>query len=210
MADPNDRRDPHAPSKVHLGPSHKGKFAWLPWLLLALGLLALLFALSRCDRDEAVTPATAPADTAAAPAAVAPVAVDAREPAGVSQVGPYLASAEAASRTFVFERLNFDTASSVIRSADQPELAAVATTLNQYPNSRVRVVGYADARGAEPVNVQLGRQRADAVKRALVDAGVAADRIDTGSGGENAPVSTNATAPGRAENRRTELVILQR
>ncbi|WP_375429396.1 OmpA family protein [uncultured Sphingomonas sp.] len=141
---------------------------------------------------------------------MAPVAIDAREPAGVSQVGPYLAGTEAAPRTFVFERLNFASASSAIRPVDQAELAAIATTLNQYPNSRVRVVGYADARGSDPANAQLGQSRADAVKAALTGAGIAATRIDTGTGGEADPVDTNATAPGRAENRRTELVVLQR
>jgi outer membrane protein OmpA-like peptidoglycan-associated protein len=40
--------------------------------------------------------------------------------------------------------------------------------------------------------------------------GTAADRIDTASGGETNPADTNATSSGQAENRRTELIVLQR
>ena len=118
--------------------------------------------------------------------------------------------ASPAPRTFTFDRLNFDTSSSAIRPADRSELAQVADALKQYPNSRIRVVGYADARGTEPANAKLGQSRADSVKASLVEAGIAAERIETGSGGENDPVDTNASAPGRFENRRTELVVLQR
>ena len=94
---------------------------------------------------------------------------------------------------------------------EQPaEVDEVATVLKQYGNARIRVAGYADARGSEPANVQLGQARADAVKAALVAKGIDAGRIDTTTGGESDPVATNATAPGQFENRRTELVVLSR
>ena len=86
----------------------------------------------------------------------------------------------------------------------------VATVLKQYGNARVRIAGYADARGSDPANAQLGQARADAVKAALVAKGIDAGRIDTTTGGESDPVATNATAPGQFENRRTELVVLSR
>jgi hypothetical protein len=50
MASPNDDRREGAPSHIHI--EKKKGFNWLPWLLLALGVLALLFALSRCGRNE--------------------------------------------------------------------------------------------------------------------------------------------------------------
>ena len=62
----NDHRE-GAPSHIHI--ERKKGFNWLPWLLLALGLLALLFALSRCGRDEeaAVAPAASPTATSISP-----------------------------------------------------------------------------------------------------------------------------------------------
>jgi outer membrane protein OmpA-like peptidoglycan-associated protein len=205
MADP-ERGQGEPPSHIHIEKDEK-KTNWLAWLALAAGLLALLFLLSRCDRDEEVA-RVAPAAVPAAEPVAPPVAV--AVPAGVSGVGPYLSGTEALPRTFAFERLNFDTAKSDVRPADRDELNAVAAAMKQYPNSRIRVVGYADARGADPANAQLGAARANSVKAALVATGIAATRIETGTGGENDPVDSNATAAGQAENRRTELVVLQR
>ena len=207
MAGPNDHKD-GAPSHIHI--EKDKKFNWLPWLLLGLGLLALLFALSRCNREEPVavapTPATAPNEVVAAtPNAGASDAL-----VGTSGLGAYLAGTEALPRTFTFEKLNFDTAKSDIRAADAAEVNEVATTLGKYPSAKIRIAGYADARGNDAANMALGKARADSVKNALVAKGVDASRVETVSGGETDPVDTNATAGGRFENRRTELVVTAR
>jgi outer membrane protein OmpA-like peptidoglycan-associated protein len=214
VAGPNDHKD-GAPSHIHI---EKGKkFNWLPWLLLALGLLALLLALSRCNREDtsAVAPAVVPAAVGdAAPAsevvAATPNAGQSAALVGTSGLGTYLAGTEALPRTFTFEKLNFDSAKSEIRAADAAEVNEVATTLGQYPTARIRIAGYADARGDGAANMELGKARADSVKNALVAKGVDGSRIETISGGETEPVETNATAGGRFENRRTELVVTAR
>ncbi len=222
----NDDHKPGEPSKVHLGPTHEGKkFNWIPWALLALGLLALLFALSRCGRDEtAVAPVvvneTEPVTNTitATTTATTPGSLNlpggrvlAVTPGGLNeQVGGFLAGTEATPRTFQFDRLNFATSSSAVRPEEQGDLDQMGDILQAYPNSRIRVVGYADARGSDPANAKLGLDRANAVKTALTAKGVAADRIETASGGESDPVETNATAGGQAENRRTEVIIVSR
>jgi outer membrane protein OmpA-like peptidoglycan-associated protein len=214
MADPNDRRtDGAPPNHIHI---EKKKASWLPWLLLALGILALLLALSRCDdRDD--TAAVAPVGNDAAPAVVAttPNAGQADALAGpaaasTSGLGGYLAGTEPAPRTFVFEKLNFDTGKNDVRAADAAEVDQVAATLKQYGNARIRIAGYADARGPDAANMALGKARAEAIKAALIAKGIDGGRIETASGGENDPVDTNATAGGRFENRRTELVVTSR
>jgi outer membrane protein OmpA-like peptidoglycan-associated protein len=210
MANSDHKGDGAPPSNVHIGPATKKK-SWLPWLLLALGILALLFGMRRCsDNNARVAPA--PADTAPVAATPLPSVAPATTAAlpGTSGVGTYLGGTEALPRTFVFEKLNFDTAKSEIRAADRDELNALVATLKQYPNSRIRIVGYADARGDAAANATLGKERAESVKAALVAEGVAAARLETASGGETNPVDTNATSTGQAENRRTELVVLQR
>jgi outer membrane protein OmpA-like peptidoglycan-associated protein len=120
----------------------------------------------------------------------------------------YLASAEPAPRTFQFENLNFATSSAELPAEAGTTVSALAQIMQAYPNARARVVGYADARGSEPANAQLGAQRAEAVSRALIAAGVPAARIEAASGGEQNPTDTNATDQGMAENRRTELTVL--
>ncbi|GGE97361.1 OmpA family protein [Sphingomonas prati] len=206
MANENRKGEGAPPNHIHVEKTEK-KTNWLAWLALALGLLALLFALSRCSADERVAQVAPAAAPVTEPAAVTPtVAV----PAGTAAVGRYLAGNEALPRTFVFEKLKFDTAASALRPVDQAEVSAIGTALQQHPTSRIRIVGYADARGASEANVALGKSRADSVKAGLLASGIAADRIETASGGENDPVDSNATAAGQAENRRTELVVLQR
>lgn len=228
MAKSNHDGDGAPPSNIHVGPATKKK-SWLPWLLLGLVLLALLFGLRGCSDDDAATrvatmPATTPAaETVAVPPATtatttatttttttAPATETAAVLAGTSGVGSYLAGTEALPRTFVFEKLNFDTAKSDIRAADRDELNTLGAALKQYPNARIRVVGYADARGGASANATLGKERADSVKAALVANGIAADRVETASGGETNPVDSNATSTGQAENRRTEVIVLQR
>jgi outer membrane protein OmpA-like peptidoglycan-associated protein len=208
MAGPNDNRPEGAPSHIHIE-KNKG-FNWLPWLLLALGLLALLFALSRCNREDSAAVAPAPTATPTEVVASTPNAGSADALVGTSGLGTYLAGTEPLPRTFTFEKLNFDTAKSNIRPADAAEVNEVAATLKQYPNARIRIAGYADARGTDAANMALGKARADSVKSALVAQGINAGRIETVSGGETDPVDTNATAGGRFENRRTELVVTAR
>lgn len=208
MAGPNDNRPEGAPSHIYIE-KNKG-FNWLPWLLLALGILALLFALSRCNREDTAAVAPAPTATPTEVVAATPNAGSADALVGTSGLGTYLAGTEPLPRTFTFEKLNFDTAKSNIRPADAAEVNEVAATLKQYPNARIRIAGYADARGTDAANMALGKARADSVKSALVAQGINAGRIETVSGGETDPVDTNATAGGRFENRRTELVVTAR
>ena len=200
MADPNNTRGA-PPREVHI---EKKKTNWLAWLLLALGLLALLFGLSRCNRHDAVETTTTNTSSVVAETPNAPKAAAL---AGTSALGGYLAGSQATPRTFTFEKLNFDTAKSDIRPSDQADVDQVAATLKQYPKAHIRIAGYADTRGNEAANVALGKARADSVKAALVAKGIDGGRIETATGGTSDPVDTNATAAGRAENRRTELVV---
>ena len=208
MAEPNDDKPDGAPRHIHIERDEKKGFNWLPWLLLALGLIALLFALARCNRHEDAV--VAPVDNSTAVVAETPNAPTAAALAGGSGRGGDLAGTEATPRTFTFEKLNFDTAKSDIRAADAAEVDQVAGVLKQYGTSKISIAGYADSRGSEPANMALGKARADSVKQALVAKGIDAGRITTTSGGDHDPVDTNATAGGRFENRRTELVVTSR
>ena len=207
MADPKNTRGA-PPREVHI---EKKKTNWLAWILLALGILAALLALSRCNRDETV--AAAPAATAIPPVAVKHVTlpggkvVDLQPKTLNYDLQAFLASSTAAPRTFTFDKLNFDTASAAIRTDDRPTLSALSQILAAYPAAAVRLVGYADARGTDAVNAKLGSDRAASVGKALTDEGINAKRITTASGGDSNPVATNATAGGQFANRRTELVV---
>jgi len=105
-------------------------------------------------------------------------------------------------------RVNFDTAKSEIRKADVAELEKAAAFVKKYAGSKVSVEGHTDSRGSEKYNQKLSQQRADAVKKYLVDKGEKADRITAVGKGEAEPVGDNKTQQGQFQNRRVEVLII--
>jgi outer membrane protein OmpA-like peptidoglycan-associated protein len=83
MADPHNT-DGAPPRSIHI---EKKKVNWLAWIALAAGILALLFALSRCGRDETVAVAPAPSSTPTEVVATAPGAASGTALAGTSGLG---------------------------------------------------------------------------------------------------------------------------
>ena len=103
--------------------------------------------------------------------------------------------------------VTFATAQSTIDPRFHATLDDVARVLNRYDQSVVDIIGHADADGAEDFNLNLSRQRASSVAQYLVSRNVLADRLYVEGRGESAPIATNATAEGKAQNRRVEITI---
>ncbi|MDZ7709547.1 MAG: OmpA family protein [Roseovarius sp.] len=110
-------------------------------------------------------------------------------------------------RVVLPDSITFRTGSSVVDPGFRPTLAAISDSLRRHPNSTVRVVGHTDNVGSASYNNQLSEQRAMSVARELVSNGTRASRISVTGRGFREPVMSNATAAGRAENRRVEIVI---
>ncbi|AUH66110.1 OmpA family protein [Paracoccus zhejiangensis] len=105
------------------------------------------------------------------------------------------------------EGILFATDSAAVSGPAQNDLYAVARNLNQYPNSRVEVVGHTDDTGRDAYNMDLSQRRAQSVAGILTAAGVNAGRVVATGRGESQPIASNATAEGRAQNRRVEILI---
>jgi outer membrane protein OmpA-like peptidoglycan-associated protein len=103
--------------------------------------------------------------------------------------------------------VTFDTNSTVVRPGLRSELDRVATFMNQYPNTLVRVEGHTDSKGSNEYNMDLSNRRAIAVKNLLIQRGIADSRLDVVGYGETMPVATNDTEAGRQKNRRVEIKI---
>ena len=110
-------------------------------------------------------------------------------------------------RVILPESITFATGSATVASGFMPVLSEVARSLNAHPNSTIRVVGHTDTIGSAAYNQQLSRDRALAVARILIGDGVSSSRMTYSGRGFNEPITTNATAAGRAQNRRVEIVI---
>ena len=94
-----------------------------------------------------------------------------------------------------------------IRTEDDLALRALCVAMQADESIKVLVTGHTDNIGSADRNLQLGMERAEAVRQRMVQHGAPAARIRTASRGEEQPVDTNATAEGRARNRRVELTI---
>jgi outer membrane protein OmpA-like peptidoglycan-associated protein len=102
----------------------------------------------------------------------------------------------------------FVTNKSDLLPAAQVKLGQVADALaTQDPESKIVVNGYTDSQGTAAYNQDLSLRRAQSVRDYLVTRGIAADRITAVGFGPNNPVADNASAEGRADNRRVEIVV---
>jgi MYXO-CTERM domain-containing protein len=114
-------------------------------------------------------------------------------------------------RIVLEERVLFDTDRARVRSAGKRVLKAVVVLWNQHPEYEKMVVeGHTDERGSDEHNQKLGLLRAERVKKALIEQGFPADKIEIVSYGRSRPVDTSGSEQAWAKNRRTEFVIVKK
>ncbi|WP_148864667.1 OmpA family protein [Marinobacter fonticola] len=101
----------------------------------------------------------------------------------------------------------FDLNKSELKSSGERTVERLAEFMREYPERRVRVEGYTDSTGAADYNQQLSERRAEAVRNALMLAGIESSRVELQGFGEQYPVASNDDASGRQQNRRVEIVI---
>jgi len=128
----------------------------------------------------------------------------AQGPAG--PVGPQ-AQAAPAKQWSSFKDFRFDTNKSDIRSEEMSKVSDISTYLNENPSVQVGIDGYADPRGTDRHNQALSERRVNAIRDALVKAGVSADKIKTGAFGEQRLLCNDATEVCWQSDRRVEVLI---
>jgi peptidoglycan-associated lipoprotein len=109
---------------------------------------------------------------------------------------------------FKAQTVHFDLDSTVLKSSEKAKVAVVADYLKANATEAVEVGGHCDERGTEEYNRSLGERRALAVREDLVGLGIAPDRIDTISYGEDKPVATGHDESAWRQNRRGEFILL--
>ena len=108
---------------------------------------------------------------------------------------------------FAVYGIYFDTDKAEVKPESDPALAEMAKLLKDNPSLNVFIVGHTDSTGTYEHNLKLSQERAAAVVNALVTGhGIAAARMTSVGVGPVAPVATNRTEEGKAQNRRVELV----
>lgn len=106
--------------------------------------------------------------------------------------------------------INFATGSANIQPVSYKDLEKIYNLLVQAEDAKLRIVGHTDNVGNPASNMTLSQSRANAVVEYLESRGIPASRIQEVSGkGDTKPVASNATAAGKAQNRRVEITLLQ-
>ena len=145
-----------------------------------------------CWRDNNWTPATAAkgCDGALQAAAAAPAS-------GVMQ-----------SKITLQADTLYDFNKSDLKPEGKATLDKIAADLSKIKLEVIIAVGNTDSVGTDAYNMALGQRRAQSVKSYLTSKGVDGSRIYTESKGKSNPVASNATAEGRAKNRRTDIEVV--
>lgn len=102
----------------------------------------------------------------------------------------------------------FDFNSTTLKADSQTDLAALAQSLQRFPNTDVIIYGHTDNRGTAAVNQRISEQRAQAAANFLISQGIAPSRITAVGMGLTQPKVSNDTDEGRAQNRRVEVAII--
>ncbi len=105
------------------------------------------------------------------------------------------------------QELLFRSGSDNIDAKGKRAIQQLAAVLKQNPEIDVTVEGHTDNVGSAATNWDLSVQRATSVVKVLTASGVDPERITAAGRGFYAPVATNSTAAGRAQNRRTEIIL---
>lgn len=108
------------------------------------------------------------------------------------------------------DKVRFKYKQAAIKSESFPLLDEIVRLLKDRPEiKRLKIAGYTDNAGSSQYNRRLSQSRADAVKKYLIDKGIARRRLFSVGYGKRSPVASNKTAAGREKNRRVEFVIVR-
>jgi outer membrane protein OmpA-like peptidoglycan-associated protein len=204
-------------AEINVQPKKKSSNSFLPWLLLLLGVVALIWFLTRdkSDNSNSVT-TTEEKNSTSTNTANSPSgwdAIDFNAPkASYDEITNKDIEVRGNENYGIYglgENILFNTDQSSLKVDAADHLKQIVASINKrYTNSEVRVYGYTDAQGSENHNDQLAQQRAETVRKWLSENGINPGSISVHAIGEQNPVATNSTASGRQQNRRVEIVAL--
>ena len=149
---------------------------------------ARLDSIARAEAARNAAAAAAAAATAAGPVTTAPV--------------------NSTERSIIANVLYFDLDESALADESRSALEAKAPVMLRHPNLRIRITGHADERGSDEYNLALGLRRAAEAKRYLAALGIAEDRVEIVTLGEEEAAVQGHSEEAWALNRRAEFEII--
>jgi outer membrane protein OmpA-like peptidoglycan-associated protein len=163
--------------------------------------------LSSAEADQARRLARAQATEASLARREADLAIAAAESLR-SQLQTMTSRREARGEVMTLSGDAFASGQAALLPEARANLDRVIEFLRRAGDRAVLIEGHTDNRGSANLNQVLSQRRADAVKQALIEEGIAASRLGTAGRGMESPIADNASAEGRARNRRVDIIVL--
>ena len=123
---------------------------------------------------------------------------------------PAAAPATGASKQMALNDSAFAPGAATLRPEARSNVSAIVAFVNRDKTKQIRIEGHTDDGGNANADLVLSQRRAEAVRDALVGAGVDSRRITTFGMGQAQPVAPNTTEEGRAKNRRVDVILEDR
>ncbi len=123
---------------------------------------------------------------------------------------PVISTPRPAPKPIILKNVFFETASAELLPISITELNKLRDLLNEHPKMNIQLNGHTDNVGTDADNLTLSDNRAKSVRTYLISQNIAGHRMTSKGFGEHSPIDTNETSEGRANNRRTEFLILNR
>lgn len=113
------------------------------------------------------------------------------------------------SKTFILEDCNFETGKATLEPESYTVIDELLAYLTRKADERIEIGGHTDNVGSAAANLVLSKDRATSVMNYLVSKGIDPSRLEAKGYGMSMPVESNKTEEGRAQNRRTEVKVLE-
>ncbi|NET32707.1 MAG: OmpA family protein [Cyanothece sp. SIO1E1] len=108
----------------------------------------------------------------------------------------------------IFNTIQFDYNKASLRPSAKESIDRIAAMMSQQPKVKLSVEGHTDSDGTNEANQSLSERRAEAVKKALMEQGIAEDRLEVKGWGEEKPLETDDSPEAKQQNRRVEFILI--
>ena len=112
-------------------------------------------------------------------------------------------------KSFILEDCNFESGKAILQPDAYVVIDELVAYLNRKDDERIELGGHTDNVGKAPKNLKLSLDRANTVRAYLLTKGIDPARVTAKGYGMSKPIASNKTAAGKAQNRRTEVKILE-
>jgi len=107
---------------------------------------------------------------------------------------------------YVTNGILFDSGKATIKPQSMGVINKIVNVMNEYPDWNFEIIGHTDSDGNDQANLILSKQRAEAVKQAIIKQGIKTERLSVIGKGETEPLNNNSNLLEKANNRRVEFI----